>query len=165
MAINSLEEQIAIIDHAGTIVDVNLAWTNFGTENGLSPNYASVGNNYLKVVSASAASGDSFANEVVQGMLDVLSGQCTSYCFEYPCHSPHEKRWFIMHITRLKDDARILYVISHQNITQRRSAEQKIQELNGVLEQRVQDRTWQLENINEKLKKEITEERSFPKSR
>ncbi len=42
-------------------------------------------------------------------------------------------------------------------IFQRRSAEQKIQDLNVILEKRVQERTRQLEDINEKLRKEITE--------
>lgn len=125
MVINSLEEQIAVIDHAGTIIDVNLAWTNFGSENGLSPAYASVGSNYLKVVSASAAKGNSHASEVAQGILDVMSGKRTSFYFEYACHSPDEKRWFIMRVTRLKDDARRMYVISHQNITQRKLAEEQ----------------------------------------
>lgn len=122
--INSLEEQIVVIDHAGTIVDVNLAWTTFGTENGLSPKYTSVGSNYLKVVSASAAKGDSLASEAAQGILDVMSGNHTSFYFEYPCNSPDEKRWFLMRVTRLKDDARRLYVISHHNITQRKLAEE-----------------------------------------
>ncbi len=125
MVINSLEEQIAVIDHAGTIVDVNLAWTNFGCENGLSPTYASVGSNYLKVVSASAAKGDSLASEIALGILDVMSGKRTSFYFEYPCHSPDEKRWFLMRVTRLKDDAKKMYVISHQNITQRKLAEEQ----------------------------------------
>lgn len=36
LVINSLEEQTAVIDQAGFIVDVNFAWTNSGIENGLS---------------------------------------------------------------------------------------------------------------------------------
>lgn len=129
LVINSLEEQIAVIDHAGIIVDVNLAWTDFGIENGLSPKYASVGCNYLNVVSASAARGDSLASEAAQGILDVVSGKRASFYFEYPCHGPDDKRWFMMRVTRLKDDARRLYVISHHNITQRKLAEEQAEYL------------------------------------
>lgn len=125
LVFNSLEDQIAVIDHVGTIVDVNLAWTNFGIENGLSPKYASVGCNYFKVVSASAARGDSLASEAIQGVLEVVSGNRTSFYFEYPCHGPDEKRWFMMRVIRLKDDARNLYVISHHNITQRKLVEEQ----------------------------------------
>ena len=37
LVINSLDEQIAVIDQAGTILDVNFAWTQFGSETGFLP--------------------------------------------------------------------------------------------------------------------------------
>jgi len=129
LVINSLEEQIAVIDQEGTIIDVNLAWINFGNENGLSFKYGWVGRNYLKVLSASSASGDSLAGEAGQGILEVVSGKRASFYFEYPCHSPDEKRWFMMRVTRLKDDSRSLFVISHQDITARKLAEEKAEHL------------------------------------
>ena len=129
LVINSLEEQIAVIDQAGTIVDVNLAWTKFGQENGLSSTYACVGLNYLEILSASAAGGDSLAAEAAQGISDVVSGRRASFYFEYPCHSPEEKRWFLMRVTRLKDGSRRLFVISHQNITSRKLAEERAEYL------------------------------------
>ena len=129
LVINSLEEQIAVIDQAGTIVDVNFAWTNFGVENGLSSKCACVGCNYLRVLSASVASGDSLAGEAAQGILDVVSGKRAAFYFEYPCHSPDEKRWFMMRVTRLKDDSRSLFAISHHNITLRKLAEERAEHL------------------------------------
>ena len=129
LVINSLDEQIAVIDQAGTILDVNFAWTQFGGENGLPSRYAWEGHNYLEVLSAAAASGDHLAGEAGQGILDVVSGKSASFYFEYPCHSPDEKRWFMMRVTRLKDDSRSLFVISHQNITQRRLAEERAEHL------------------------------------
>ncbi len=128
LVINSLDEQIAVIDQAGTILDVNFAWTQFGGENGLSSKYAWEGRNYLEALSA-AASGDKLAAEAGQGILDVVSGKSASFYFEYPCHSPDEKRWFMMRVTRLKDDSRSLFVISHQNITQRKFAEEQAEHL------------------------------------
>lgn len=127
LVIDSLEEQIAVIDQAGAIVDVNLAWTNFGIENGLSSEFAWVGCNYLKVLSASA--GDSLAVEAAQGIVDVMSGKRASFYFEYPCHSPDEKRWFMMRVTRLKGGPMSLFVISHHNITQRKLAEERAEYL------------------------------------
>jgi len=129
LVINSLEEQIAVIDHIGTIVDVNYSWTKFGEENGLSAESAYVGSNYLKVLSDSAANGDGLANEAAQGIFDVVNGNRASFYIEYPCHSPDEKRWFMMRVTRLNDDARSLFVISHHNITQRKLAEEQADHL------------------------------------
>ncbi|MDA1164409.1 MAG: diguanylate cyclase [Planctomycetota bacterium] len=129
LVINSLEEQIAVIDQDGTIVDVNSAWTSFGIENGLSCAYATVGCNYLKVVSTSVARGDCLAAEAAQGISDVLRGTRTSFYFEYPCHSPDEERWFLMRVTRLNDNSRNMFVISNHNITQRKLAEQRAEHL------------------------------------
>lgn len=128
LVINSLEEQIAVIDKEGTIVDVNAAWTNFGVENGLSPKFACVGCNYLSVLSV-AASDDSFAGEAKQGILDVMRGKRASFYFEYPCHSLDEKRWFMMRVTCLKDNSGSLFVISHHNITLWKLAEERAERL------------------------------------
>jgi diguanylate cyclase (GGDEF)-like protein len=129
LVFDSLEEQIAVIDQAGAIVDVNSAWTNFGIENGLSSGFACVGGNYLEVLHASTASGDHLAAEAARGIQDVFSGKCASFHFEYPCHSPEEKRWFMMRVTGLKGGSRSLFVISHHNITQRKLAEERAEYL------------------------------------
>ncbi len=129
LVINSLEEQIAVIDQAGTIVDVNSAWNNFGVENGLSSKSACVGCNYFKVLSASVARGDSLAGDAEQGIMDVVNGNRASFYLEYPCHSPDQKRWFMMRVTRLKDDSRSLFVISHHDITLRKLAEERAEHL------------------------------------
>jgi diguanylate cyclase (GGDEF)-like protein len=129
LVFNSLDDQIALIDRSGTIVDVNSAWTNFGLENGISSDYTPVGNNYLKVLSVAASRGDSNVGEAANGILDVVSGQRASFYFEYPCHSPDEKRWFMMQVIRMRDDSKRLYIISHRNITVRKLAEERAEHL------------------------------------
>jgi len=129
LVLDSLEDQIAVIDRDGTIVYVNRAWITFGTENGLSSGYPWLGSNYLKVCNGSNFNGDSLAGEAVQGLRDVLSGKCASLYFEYPCHSPAEKRWFIMRVTPLHGGTGKHFVISHQNITQRKLAQEKAEHL------------------------------------
>ncbi len=129
LVINSLEEQIAVIDQAGTIIDVNHSWNNFGMDNGISSKYSWVGCNYLKVLSASAANGDCLAAEAEQGILDVVQGKCASFYLEYPCHSPEEKRWFMMRVIPVKRASKSLFVISHTNITLRKLAEERAEHL------------------------------------
>lgn len=127
---HSLEEQIAVLDQAGKILEVNLAWQNFGIENGLPSGYACVGHNYLETLSDSAAAGDSLAGEALQGIAGVLAGKRVFFYFEYPCHSPDEKRWFTMRATALHgDECGGLFVISHHNVTQRKLAEERVKEL------------------------------------
>ena len=129
LLLDSLEEQIAVIDREGTIVYVNRAWTTFGLENGLASASSGTGGNYLAVCNISGSRGDSLAGEADEGILDVLAGKRASFHFEYPCHSPAEKRWFMMRAAPLHGDAENLFVISHHNITQRKLAEEQIEYL------------------------------------
>ena len=129
LVLDSLEEQIAVIDQSGTIIYVNDSWSRFGIENGISSGHSSAGCNYFKTLSTSVASGDSLAGDAAQGMLDVVNGKCNSFYFEYPCHSPSEKRWFMMRVTRLRGDSMNLFVVSHHNITMRKLAEERAENL------------------------------------
>lgn len=129
LLLDSLEEQIAVIDSAGTIIYVNRAWTAFGIDNGLASKSCGKGSNYLKACSASGSSGDSLAGEAERGLRDVLSGKHASFYFEYPCHSPTEKRWFTMRATPLQGASTGYFVISHHNITQRKLAEEQVEYL------------------------------------
>jgi PAS domain S-box-containing protein len=52
---------------------------------------------------------------------------------EYPCHSPDEKRWFLMSVTPLMGE-RSGAVISHTNITERKQIEEALQESDERLE-------------------------------
>jgi len=129
LVFDSLDEQIAVLDQAGAIIDVNSAWTSFGAENGLSSEFACVGCNYLGIIHCAFAAGDSLAGEAAQGISDVLSGKRGSFYHEYPCHSPAEKRWFMMRVSRLKDDSNSMSVISHSNITKRKLAEERAEHM------------------------------------
>lgn len=127
---HSLEDQIAVIDRAGTILEVNRAWQSFGTGNSLPYGYSCLGRNYLETLSNAVAAGDSHASEASHGIADVLAGKRESFQFEYPCHSPDQKRWFIMRVTTLHGTGcGDFFVISHHNITQRKLAEERVEEL------------------------------------
>lgn len=127
--LDSLDEQIAVIDRQGAIVYVNRAWTTFGLENGLASASSGTGGNYLAVCNLSGSSGDSLAGEAAAGIRDVLAGKQASFHLEYPCHSPAEKRWFMMRAAPMQGDPGNLFVISHHNITQRKLAEERVEYL------------------------------------
>ncbi len=127
---NSLEEQIAVIDGSGCIVDVNQAWIRFGAANGLPSEQSCMGDNYLETLFRSVNTGDHLAAGALQGISAVLEGKRESFSIEYPCHSPDEKRWFTMRIVPLSGaGSDNLFVVSHHNITARKLAELKVQDL------------------------------------
>lgn len=124
LVFNSLDEQIAVIDSEGSIVDVNASWQRFGADNDLSPDYQCIDTNYFKVLVSSESDDDSFAGPVRQGITEVIHGERDSFYYEYPCHSPDEKRWFMMRVVRLKESGNRYFVVAHQDITERKLAEQ-----------------------------------------
>lgn len=127
---HSLEEQIAVINQAGTIVAVNLAWQTFGCQNGMPSEHSWVNSNYLEILLASAATGDRLAEDALKGIAAVMAGKQATFYYEYPCHSPNERRWFTMRVTALQGpDSQGFFIISHHNVTQRKLAEERAEEL------------------------------------
>jgi diguanylate cyclase (GGDEF)-like protein len=127
MLLDCLEDHIAVIDQAGTIIYVNRAWVEFGIENGEPPELEWLGINYLGVCNASANRGEPYAKASLTGILKVLNGEENSFYYEYPCHSPTQKRWFLMRIVPLHGVAGTNFVISHVNITQRKLIEEQME--------------------------------------
>lgn len=126
---DSLEDQIAVIDESGVIIDTNTAWNNFGSENGLSGNSAAPGSNYLNTVRNACKAGDRLAGDADQGIIGVIQGALPDFYHEYPCHCPTAQRWFMMRVVPMVVDAKQLFVISHINITQRKLAEERAEYL------------------------------------
>jgi diguanylate cyclase (GGDEF)-like protein len=127
--LDSLEDQIAVIDAHGVIVYVNGAWVRFGIENGLARDQAWVGGNYLEVCGNSVAQGDNLAGAALAGILEVLQRRQEAFYHEYPCHGPSEQRWFMMRVVPLRGHPDSLFVVSHINITQRKLAELRLENL------------------------------------
>ncbi|POZ53508.1 GGDEF domain-containing protein [Methylovulum psychrotolerans] len=126
---DSLQQQIAVIDDTGSIIDVNYAWICFGAENNLSPEFSSIGSNYLDIVRYSHFMGDQLAVQALQGILTVINCTSPHFYYEYPCHSPNQQRWFIMRVSPLQDGPKRLFVIAHYDITERKLAEEKAESL------------------------------------
>ncbi|MBA2605771.1 MAG: CHASE3 domain-containing protein, partial [Acidobacteria bacterium] len=124
--LDSLPAQIAVIDMSGKIIAVNEAWQTFARTNGVDEKLitSSIGQNYLDV-SAESSGAERDAMFVRENLQAVLSGEKTGFSFEYPCHAPHEERWFIMQVSAMhgKDGGA---VVSHTNITDRKKAEIKL---------------------------------------
>ena len=126
--LNSLSTQIAVINLQGIVIAVNKRWQQFAEENGapqLMEN--SVGLNYLDVCARApmAAYGEEAA-AVQAGIRAVLAGTQDEFHLEYPCHSPDQQRWFLMHVTPL-GDPRQGAVVAHENITVRKYMEGQVQ--------------------------------------
>ena len=121
--LDALSAHIAVLDGNGTIIAANAAWKRFAGANDREHAGAFIGSNYLAVCDAAALSGDDDARTVAQGLRDVLAGAIAEFSFEYPCHSPKQKRWFVLHVTRVSHAGPAQLIVAHEDITARRNAE------------------------------------------
>jgi hypothetical protein len=76
-----------------------------------------VGSNYLAVCEQATGHDADYARRAALGLKDVLAGRCAQFSMEYPCHSPTEERWFVMHATPLESAELQGAVVSHINIS------------------------------------------------
>jgi signal transduction histidine kinase len=132
--LDSLSAHIAILDESGEIIAVNGVWRAFAETNGGDPGRVSEGVNYLRVCESSTGLNAEEAAAFAEGTRAVLSGQRESFEMEYPCHSPTERRWFIGRVTPFFCNEKPWAVVAHENITERKLAEEALQDQKVLLE-------------------------------
>lgn len=124
---NALAASLAVLDENGTIIQVNASWRKFGAANGLKASDDGLGMNYLKVCDNAAAEHPEAAL-VAQAIRSLLAGDAQETQIEYPCHDAREKRWFVVNITKFMDGQKPRIVLAHENITDRKLAEEALRE-------------------------------------
>jgi len=116
-ALDTLPITVAIIDDEGEILLTNQSWNGFESAE---RDDEHIGANYL---AAAATTDDEYAQQAVNGIEAVLAGDRDSFSMEYPCHTPDQKRWFLMRVTRFPHDGERLASLVHLEITERKLAE------------------------------------------
>jgi diguanylate cyclase (GGDEF)-like protein/PAS domain S-box-containing protein len=124
--LDSVISQIAVLDRNGVILEINEPWRRFAlasrNESGNMAWHPGIGVNYLEVCQKAVGEWSEDAIVACNGIQAVLAGQQSSFALEYPCHSPHEQRWFVMRVTPLGAmDGGV--VIAHTDITERKQVE------------------------------------------
>ena len=118
--LDAVSAQVAVIDGNGIILEVNQSWCRFAKENAPLPDRVSrttgIGASYLEVCRAAAGYSAEGAEDAARGIQAVLEGRLPQYEQEYPCHAPHQRRWFLMTVTPL-GQAQGGAVISHHDIS------------------------------------------------
>lgn len=129
LVLDSITDHIAVIDNIGNIKFVNKSWAVFGQKNGCLLGNKWEGVNYIDECDKAAKVGDDFGTQAANGIRKVMAKKSECFYFEYPCHSPNEHRWFMMRVTPFHLETDDYFVISHQNITERKLAEEAVKNL------------------------------------
>lgn len=124
--LNSLSAHIAIIDENGVIMETNRAWRQFARSNRVDMRPDMLNINYLEICDVANKDAETGAGSVARGIRRVIRGEIGEFAMDYPCHSPDEKRWFYMRAIRFAGEGPLRVVISHENITSLKLAEEKI---------------------------------------
>ncbi len=133
--VDSLSAHIAIVAEDGTIAAVNRAWADFAEQNGGTLEKVAEGANYFDVMRVRDDDPDAeTARLFMAGIKRVLAGEQGLFRLEYPCHSRQEQRWFEGRVTRFDVNGARRLVIAHENITERKLAEQELQTTNEKLQ-------------------------------
>jgi diguanylate cyclase (GGDEF)-like protein len=124
--IDALTGHVAVLDADGRIVAVNQAWRRFARENGLIDERFLVGTSYLAACEQAVRAGpDESAAAALRGIRAVLAGEQDAFSLEYPCHAPHQERWFILRASRiLAPEGGV--VVCHDDITVRKRVEKEL---------------------------------------
>ncbi|WP_225335673.1 PAS domain-containing sensor histidine kinase [Halomicrobium urmianum] len=128
-AFDALPNQIAVLDAEGVIAATNAAWRAFASENGGPPG-SMVGTDYLAVCDAADDPDAAAAAAGIRGVL--ADGE--RFRYEYPCHSPGERRWFIMDVRPFEWRGEQQVLVIHTDVTERREAENDVERKNERLE-------------------------------
>jgi diguanylate cyclase (GGDEF)-like protein len=124
--LDSITEHIVVIDKTGEIQFVNKSWTSFGKENHCVIDKNWDGVNYIDECDKASNVGDGFGTQAANGIRSVINKKKSTFYFEYPCHSPDQQRWFMMRVSPFTVEKSDYFVISHQNITERKMAEDEV---------------------------------------
>ncbi len=171
--LNSLSAHIAILDENGWILETNQAWKNFARVNDYQVRPEGQRINYLQICDAASGESADRSREVADGIRAVIAGEIAEFVLDYPCHSPDAKRWFYMRAIRMSPNHPPRVVVSHEDITPLKIAEEALilreAELEGrkksleeanialkvLLEQREKDKRRLEENVVTNLKEQV----------
>jgi PAS domain S-box-containing protein len=125
--VDSLDVNLAMIDEKGIILEVNDAWRRFARENGGNARPTGVGANYVDLCRR-LISTCSDAQNVLDGLVSVMTGRAMRFRYPYRCDSPCRQRWFVMTVVphpAIRGGA----IICHQDDSEARRIEVRYGEL------------------------------------
>jgi DNA-binding CsgD family transcriptional regulator len=143
-----MSAHIAIQDGAGRILETNRAWEEFALRNGMPPEAARRRVDYVGVCDGARGAGSEEAARVARGIRAVLAGDIDEFLLDYPCHSPAEKRWYYLRVTRIPGRGPMHALVSHENITPLKLAQERLGQQRAELERKAVE----LEEVNTALR-------------
>lgn len=128
--LDSLSTQICALSDSGRIISVNDAWRRFGAQSRRRRDVIDVGVNYAEVSGTLHAVSSDYAHAMrfSQRLREVIAGERAQFELEYPVDTGDKVLWFLARVSRFSDAGPARFVVAHEDITERRLAEQAIRD-------------------------------------
>jgi PAS domain S-box-containing protein len=120
--LDSLAASVVVLNETGTIVMTNRPWMDYAAGNAGAPSH--LGTSYLEV--CDRAAGDPYADRAAAGLRGLLIDPDAEFSMEYPCHVPDGERFYVMRASRFAGPGAARLVVSHQDVTARRQAQDEV---------------------------------------
>lgn len=131
--IDALPAHIAILDQDGLILETNRAWQSFTRKHPVLCGFSTEGDNYIQACSTACGDNMDRARELSLGLRRILSGEQDQFRLEYSFDPPARQRWFIIRIARLPDISPLRLIVSHEEITRLKQAEDELKQAEQAL--------------------------------
>jgi diguanylate cyclase (GGDEF)-like protein/PAS domain S-box-containing protein len=137
--IDSSRMNVAVLDEAGTIVDVNEGWHAFAKANGFAGPEHGLGSSFLGVCADAEANprdavDASSVSDAQRAVEDVLAGRRDSATLSEACHSPTQQRWFELSVAPTAVGDHRGAILRYLDITNRVIAERDLHRQGELLE-------------------------------
>lgn len=116
---DSISAQIAVLDHAGSIVLTNAPWRRYGGECGINQ---PIGLSYLALLEKCLIVDPATLSTVAAGMAALAAGDVSTFHAPIPIQSRCGRWWFTIRITPVHDVANRM-VVTHEDVTALKRAE------------------------------------------
>jgi PAS domain S-box-containing protein len=143
--LDALPAHIALLDAQGAVLSLNASWRRFGEVHAFGMTGDGVGLNYAEICAGVKGESALPAHRAAAGIRSVLDGSAANFSMEYACMGRTGLCWFLMQVSPLLASQPGGAVVMHIDVTAERGAKEEILRLNANLEQRVGDRTADLE--------------------
>jgi PAS domain-containing protein len=126
--IDALSAQLCVLDESGRIIAVNRAWREFALANQGDLEKVCEGANYLAVCDAATDPAREDGGKIAEGIRSVMQGRLAEFDYEFSCHSSTRESWFFSRVTRFCASGLNRIVVTHENTTERRQAQEDLQQ-------------------------------------
>lgn len=133
VVVNSLAAHVAILDEQGVILETNETWQNFARANGMKEGWDCVGISYYSICRGGESDSPGDGEVVAHGIQRVVRGEVMEFFHQYPCHSPDEKRWFVVRVVPYRDEDVHRVIVTHENITPIMVVQEELQQKEAEL--------------------------------